>query len=279
MRKASLTGKTLFCSITLAASVSVADSNAPSEKAMLFEPGLVSTGFDESHVAFAPDGSALYFLRNTPDFSHWTIMQSSNVGGRWGRPTVAPFSGTWSDADVFITHDGERLFFVSNRPVDGHAKEDTDIWMMRRASGGRGAPVHVPELSSTGYEWFPTLTDSGTIYFGSEREGGAGASDLWRAKWLGDRFSAPENLGPIFNTANQEIEPLIARDERWLIFAARGRTPSAGSYDLYISFNCPSGWSAPAPLGADVNSAGWDFAPRMSLNGQGFFFTSNRSTM
>ena len=43
-----------------------ADAVAPK----LFEPGLVSTGFDDAHVSFSPDGQTLYFLRSTPDFAH-----------------------------------------------------------------------------------------------------------------------------------------------------------------------------------------------------------------
>jgi len=243
----------------------------------VFAPGVVSTGFDDSHLSFTPDGQTIYFLRNTPDFYHWTILISHRVGHAWSRPMVAPFSGRYSDADVFVTQDRQRLFFISTRPVAGVDKQETDIWMMRRDRDGWGAPAHVPELSSPGYEWFPTLTESGTIYFGSERDGGHGLSDIWRARWLGDRFDEPENLGPAFNTSDQEIEPLVAPDESWLIFAARGHVPSAGSYDLYISYNCDGAWSQPAPLAGGVNSAGWDFAPHLAPDRRTFYFTSNRA--
>jgi hypothetical protein len=260
----------------LAASTLCAAAQAQEAAPVLFEPGLISTGYDESHIAFAPDGRSLYVLRNSPDFMHWTVLLSERRGSRWSPLRLATFSGRWSDADVFITRD-QRLYFVSNRPRDGVVHDDTDIWTMRREGDHWGEPERVAELSSEGYEWFPTMTDGGVIYFGSERQGGAGRSDLWRARWLGDHFSEPENLGPALNTANQEIEPLIAPDESWLVFAAQGRTPSAGAYDLYVSYNCPGGWTPPRPLGHGVNSDGWDFAPRMSPDGRQFFFTSNRS--
>lgn len=256
---------------------SIGDAVSQDASPRLFAPGIVSTGFDDSHLSFAPDGNSIFFLRNTPDFMHWTVLTTRRVGDRWSNPSVAPFSGRWSDADVFITRDGQRLFFVSTRPVDGHPKDDTDIWVMAREGRGWSQPQHVAELSSPGFEWFPTMTDTGVLYFGSERDGGAGRSDLWRARWLGDRFSEPENLGPLFNTADQEIEPLIAPDESWLIFAARGRTPSAGNYDLYISYYCPRGWTAPTPMGGGVNSDGWDFAPRFDPTFRRFYFTSNRA--
>lgn len=242
----------------------------------IFLPGMVSTGHDDSHLAFSPDGQTMYFLRNTPNFQHWTIMQSQMSKDGWGTPVVAPFSGEASDADVFVTKDGRFLFFVSTRNVGSQAKSDTDIWMMKRTDGGWGAPRHVPELSSPGYEWFPTMTEDGTIYFGSERPGGYGKSDLWRAKWTGSGFTEPENLGPAINSDDQEIEPLIADDGRSLIFAARGRKQSVGAYDLYVTYNCTGGWSEPKLLDAPVSSPGWDFAPRFSPDRKTFYFTSNR---
>lgn len=265
----------------LPASASPTGATAPAAAGPVrFLEGLVSTGADDAHVSFSPDGSTLYFVRSTPDFAHWTVLQSRLVKGRWSRPEVAPWSGEWSDADAVVTRDGRRLFFISNRPVDGGetARPDTEIWVMDRGADGRlGPPRHVAELGSPGDEWFPTLTDDGWLYFGSERPGGKGKSDLWRARWLGDRFGPPENLGEVLNTADQEIEPLVSADGKTLVFAAKGRPEGKGEYDLFVTFLCDGGWSPPAPLGAGVNSSAWEFGPRLSPDGRFLFFTSNRS--
>ncbi|MBA3676506.1 MAG: PD40 domain-containing protein [Sphingosinicella sp.] len=258
--------------------LSLALSHLPATEPEIYLPGIVSTGFDDAHVSFAPDGNRYFFIRNTPDFRHWTVLMREREGTGWGPVEVAPFSGRWSDADVFVTRDGKQLFFISNRPVKGEvAREDSDIWTIDLSRNDFGEPRHVAELSSEGFEWFPTLTDSGTIYFGSERKGGLGQTDLWRAHWLGDRFSEPENLGPEINSALQEIEPLIARDESWLIFAAKGRPDSVGDYDLYVSYNCSGGWTTPVPLPGPINSPGWDFGPQLSPDAKKFYFTSNRT--
>ena len=266
----------LFLLLTDASLASAAEPGPSAPR--LFEPGLVSTGFDDAHVTISPDGQTLYFLRDTPDFAHWTVLISRRVGGRWGPAEVAPFSGRWNDGDVTITRDSRRLFFISNRPVEGDApRPDTEIWTMDRTGTGWGPPRHVAELSSPGDEWFPTMTDDGTLFFGSERPGGKGKCDLWQARRQGDHFGPPENLGEPINTPDQEIEPWISADGRMVVFSGKGRPGGRGEYDLFVSFRCGSRWTEPRPLGPGVNSPGWDFGGRFSPDGRTFFFTSNRS--
>ena len=125
----------------------------------LFAPGVISTGEYESHAAFSPDGGTIYFLKNTADFGHWTIVSSQLRNGSWTAPEVVPFSGRYSDADPFVTPDGSKLYFISTRPVDGKPKEDLDIWIVERKGDGWGEPRNLgAPINSPGAEWFPTLS-------------------------------------------------------------------------------------------------------------------------
>src|SRR5438132_8908272 len=139
---------------------------APAEP-HLFGENVNSTSDDESHPAFTPDGKTLYFLKNDPSFNHWTIVVSREQNGKWSTPEVAPFSGQFSDADPFITLDGQRFFFISTRPVNGKAKEDTDIWMMKKSGEGAAAgsewsePEHLAAVNSETNEWFPSVSKNG----------------------------------------------------------------------------------------------------------------------
>jgi Tol biopolymer transport system component len=244
----------------------------------VFEPGLLSTGDDESHAVFSPDGNELYFLLNTSDFRHWTIVGSRFLSGRWTAPEVAPFSGRYSDADPAFSPDGQTLYFISTRPVDGKGPErrDTDIWRMRKTDAGWGEPEHPARLSSETDEWLPTVTASGTLYFGSSRPGGKGGTDVWRSRLVDGEYAEPENLGEPVNTPALETEPFVASDESYMILAA-GRPEGLGAYDLYVSYNCAGSWSKPENLGKEINSIAWDFAPRVTPDGRYLFFASNRS--
>jgi Tol biopolymer transport system component len=251
----------------------------------IFDPGVISTGDDEAHPTFTPDGRTLYFTKNTPTFGHWTILVSHFQNGRWGTPEVASFSGQYNDADVSFSQDGNSLFFVSNRPVEpgATARKDTDIWVMRRTAEGWGEPEHLPALGSTGNEWFTTLTSDCTIYFGSERREGnlgrEGTSDIWRSRLVNGLYAAPENLGAMINTAGQDVEAWVAPDESYIIFSSKGRPDTNGEYDLYVSHLRNDEWTEPRNLGQPVNSAGWEFGGKPSPDGKYLFFTSNRGVL
>jgi Tol biopolymer transport system component len=252
-------------------------SDKPLSEPAVFGAGLISTGDYESHPAFTPDGKTLYFLRSTPNFSLWTILVSRFEGGRWRTPEVAPFSGQYSDADPFLTHDGARLYFISNRPAAGKSKPDLDIWMTERAGAGWGAPKNLgAPVNSAGSEWYPTLAADGAIYFGSDREGGKGRTDIYRARLVGGSYAEAENLGDVINTQFNEFEPLVAPDQSFLIFMCGGRPDSRGGFDLYISYNRGGAWTKPVNLGDKINSAGNEYSPAISPDGRYFFWTSTR---
>ncbi|MTI87527.1 MAG: hypothetical protein FH748_06115 [Balneolaceae bacterium] len=199
-----------------------------------------------------PAGSCLVF---------WTIQRCrSSIQSRW------PYN-----------------VFISTRPTkEGQLpKEGTDIWMMQKRSTGWDDPQRVAILNSDNLEWFPSVTDNGTIYFGSERQGGnlepKGTSDLWRSRLVNEKYTEPENLGNIINTPGNDIEGYIAPDESFLIFSSNGYKNTRGTYDLYISYNREGAWTKPQNLGDMINSEGWEFGAKLSPDGKYLFFTSNRS--
>lgn len=244
----------------------------------LFAEGVVSTGEYESHPAFTPDGRTLYFVRSTPQFTNWTIYVTHYIDGRWSAPKVAPFSGKHRDADPFITADGKHLYFISDRPTDGKPKPDMDIWVMDRLNNGEwseprnlGAPVN-----SEGGEWYPQLSANGTLYFGSDRPGGHGNTDLYRARNRDGKFTQPQNLGPNINSAFNEYEGCIAPDESFLVLMASGRPDSHGGGDLYISHHKDGQWTPAKNLGPKINGRGLEISPYLSPDGKYFFFSSAR---
>jgi Tol biopolymer transport system component len=253
-------------------------SDRPMPEATVFAPGVISAGEFDSHATFTPDGKTVYFVRSAPNFRFWTILVSHFEHARWSEPDVAPFSGQYSDADPFITRDGQRFFFISKRPIDGKPREDTDIYVMEKTATGWSEPKSAgATIDSDKDEYYPTVADDGTLYFGSERAGGLGVNDLYRAHLVDGHYAAAENLGAAINTAGEEYEPYIAPDQSFLIFMACGRADTLGQCDLYLSRNTRGAWSKPTNLGPKINSEFTEYSPKLSPDGRYFFWSSARN--
>jgi Tol biopolymer transport system component len=268
---------------TLAAScaavIALANGRATSslEKAVVFAPGEISTGEYESHPCFSADGKTLYYLKSTPQFDHWTIVVSRLEGGHWSRPEVAPFSGRWSDADPWLSPDGRRLYFISDRPVSALPKSDLDLWFVEQTASGWGEPVHLDApLNSAGNEWFPSLARDGTLYFGSDRAGGKGRTDIYAARFADGKYAEPENLGDGVNSRFDEFEACLMPDESALIVMS-ARAGGRGQGDLYVSRKRDGQWSALELLDDPVSTAGFEVGPHVSPDGTELFFSSTRA--
>jgi Tol biopolymer transport system component len=246
----------------------------------IFGEGVISTRDHETGAAFTPDGAIVYFTKSTPDLAFRVIVFSRYEGGGWSTPEVAPFSGQYRDADPFITADGSKLFFISDRPVAGKRSEgrrDLDIWMVSREGERWGEPRHLSApINSDANESSPSVTADGTLYFSSNREGGRGAADLYRTRMVNGAYAAPESLGEAINTSHPETQVFVTPDESVLVLAAAGWAGGQGGLDLYLSRRQDGAWSRPVNMGGKINSSGNESAPRLSPDGNYFIWTSTR---
>lgn len=242
--------------------------------ATIFAPGVVSTEAPEFATSFAPGGSRVFFNRASPDRSLITMISAELLGESWQELGELPFAGEHGDVDPFVTADGSRLYFSSNRPAaDGALKEDFDIWYSERQGEGWGAPVSVgAPVNTPATEVFASLSEAGTVYFGSDRDG---FFDIYRAAAAGDGFQEPQRLGLASDDETSVGNPWIAADESFLVISS-GRPGGLGGSDLWISFARGDRWTPPTNLGPLVNSPQADFAPALSPDGRYLYFTSER---
>ena len=205
-------------------------------------------------------------MRSSPAFAGWRILVSHCTEKGWSVPAPPPFVGDGVEADPFFTPDGRGLYFISTRSLDGVKRKDLDIWRVDRDSAGSwGTPTHLPEpVNSPGAEWFPRPCVDGWLYFGSDRPGGLGATDIWRARPDSTGRWMVENLGPTVNTPGDEYEPLPSPDGSRMILMADG--------DLYESRRTPTGWAPRTKLGPEINSDGMEVGAVFSPSGKSILF-------
>ena len=270
-----------FCTLSWADSEPPYASKQPMPEPTIFGSGIISTADFDSHPAFTPDGKTLYFLRSSPTFNFWTIVVSHYEKNHWSIPEVLSISGQYRDADPFITSDGKRLYFISDRPKDAAStsaeSRSLDIWFMEKAGNGWGPPQNVgAPVNSPGQEWYPTIAQDGTMYFGSDREGGKGRTDIYRSRLVDGKYTEPENLGDAINTQFEEFEPYISPDQKYLILMTQ-RPDGRGGSDLYISYQRNGAWTKATNLGDKINSSGSEYSPLVTPDGKYFFWSSTRS--
>jgi len=237
-----------------------------------WKPSGISSPKFESHAAFDPRSGDLYFVRSSPKFTGWRIVVSRCTESGWSEPQPPAFAGDGVEADPYFTADGRSLYFISTRSLDGAKRTDLDIWRVDRdEKGAWGAPEHLPEpVNSTGAEWFPRPAADGWLYFGSDRPGGAGATDIWRARRDARGKWKVENLGATVNTAGDEYEALPSPDGSRLIVMADG--------GLYQSQKTKKGWAARTKLGPEINLSGMELGALFSPSGRSLLFARDTKT-
>jgi len=261
---------TVACLLPLASALLVGGAAAILPAPQVFAPGTISRADRiESCPAMTPDGGEFYFtVRRSP--GQWAIFVSRAADGGWSEPRIASFSGTSSDLEPFVTPDGRRLFFSSNRPfaLGGRPREDYDVWYVERTGNGWGQPRHAgPQINIPGDQWKASVARNGNLYFSSQ--------GLWRAERTGDGYAAAQRIGDFAqNTAIIGGHPYIAPDESYILTSWMMGPEGKGGWDLYISFRRADGtWTPSKNIGDTVNTDANEDFPFVSPGGRFLFFS------
>ena len=253
----------------------------PGDEPELFAPGFINRGLYTRDVTINPEGDEFYFTVTFGNFTYSAIMFTRLVDGQWTEPEIAPFVDLdYLNIEPFISPDGKKLFFLSNRPLpdDPENKKNADIWVVDRTEDGwsepynLGAPVNTEED-----EFFPAVTEDGTIYF-SRSPRMRRPTHLYRSRLVEGVYQEPEKLPDIVQVGNSRFNSFIAPDESYMIFCSHGHDNSIGSTDYFISFrNDDDEWTVPLNLGKRINTTdGTEYSPYVSPDGRVFFYMSSR---
>jgi hypothetical protein len=271
-----------FGLLSLPASQAVA---AAACKVKPFAEGGLNSPLEESRISFSPDGNTAYFGRSESFGlgAKSTMYVSQRVEGKWAEPTVVPFSGTFSDLDPFVSKDGKRIYFSSNRPIEGTEPKDVDIWFVEMTGETWGAPVHVTSVNKPGEDLFPSITPKGSLVFASDRMAVGKDFNVYEADVSGTSFGEPKPLNDRINTKAWEFNPsvvTVSRDgkqkQEMLLFVALNRKGGRGLGDLFIT---PYGSKLPLqpePIKSTVNSAADEYHPSLMPGGKTLVFVRRK---
>lgn len=204
------------------------------------------------------------------------IFTSRKSGGVWSRAKNigAPVNTPYHDSNLALSADGGTLFiYKDNNGGDIYSTE-------RNADGTWAEPIPLPGIINSSFEEksITISSDERTLYFASNRPGGFGGLDIYRAtKDSKGEWSNVRNLGPTINTEFDDDGPYIDYDNVTLYFSSQGRK-GMGGYDIFKTTLDPATneWSEPENLGYPINTPDDDIYFVASKDGKRAYYSSVR---
>lgn len=172
-----------------------------------------------------------------------------------------------------VSPDGQRIVWGSTDRSGGAG--GWDLWQAR-LDGKRWLDPQPLPINTPDKDFDPFFSADGRwLYFFSNRAGGQGGDDLWRAPVKADGgWGEPENLGPGVNTRGDEWAPASSADGQRLLFASNGHG-GAGRHDLFVAHWDGKAFVAPQPV-PGINTAADEFDAAWLEDGRAILFA--RST-
>ncbi len=137
------------------------------------------------------------------------------------------------------------------------------------------AALFAPDIASTEYSDVRlTISPDGqtALWFSRNRPGGPGGYDIWVSHRTESEWG-PASPAP-FNSAQRDFDPAFSPDGRFVYFCS-DRPGGAGGDDIYRVAVTAAGFGDVEHLGAEVNSAGNEWAPMLSPDQTLLLFSSD----
>ena len=189
--------------------------------------------------------------KNTDWPGEWSPVKAYDQGG--------VLNSEVNEGEASCNRKGTVLYFTKC-PQDKKKVQGCYIYKSLKKGNSWGEPELV-YLGDSAYNYVhPFISDDElTIYFASNKPGGEGGYDIYKATRAkkSAKFSNITNLGKNVNTAGQEVFPSL-RNEQELYFSSDGH-PGMGGLDIFLSRIDNNGNFGPAEnLMSPINSVGDD---------------------
>lgn len=258
----------------------------PGMRAEMFAPGIVSSEHhDDGPPAFSADGRECFWRvigqRDSTNTIPGIMFWSREENGRWTEPRLASFSNPHGAGIPCLQPDGRRLYFRSRtaeRPHSGdrHETEWQPSFVDRTPSGWSEPRPLSPPIGNRRLTFFSVGADGSLLCVLEDSTTTPAGTAVYRIRRDGAGFATPEPMGVVPTGAEQIVAmPTFSPDGRTFIFTAR----SEKGLSLKVSFCQPGGsWTAPQPLGDDINAPPQTKFAGFSPDGRYLFVVSNRES-
>jgi outer membrane protein OmpA-like peptidoglycan-associated protein len=200
-------------------------------------------------ICFSADGKEVYFTRNESDEKfiqkkHYAKHQISADGvNTLGIYKASVDHNKWTNIEhlnfnsidhscmhPYITADGNKLFFSSNRSggFGGY-----DLYYVQKLNGEWGEAINCGKyINSLDDEMFPHLMNDTILYFSSDGHIGYGGSDIYYSVKQNGMWQVPTNAGLPLNSSKDDFA-LIFADGNSKGFFGSDRFAAPGKDDIF----------------------------------------------
>ncbi|MCX7954221.1 MAG: OmpA family protein [Bacteroidales bacterium] len=258
------------------------ESSARNVEDFVTLPDYINSAQDEIEPFISADGNILVFTRQFykiisgiefRDIKKFYVAKKEN--NKWGIPEEIIIPQAKNNKDIKIAGislDGRYIYFAL---YDG---KQYDIYYSKLTNNKCLEFIKLPEIINSQYNEISISVsrDGRSYYFSSDRPGGFGGYDIYRAS-LDDnnKWSIIENLGSNINTQYNEISPFIHPNNRTLYFSSEGHF-NIGGYDIFSIDLLSKG--LPENIGMPFNTPGNDMYYITTADGNLAYFTQYNNT-
>jgi OOP family OmpA-OmpF porin len=165
-------------------------------------------------VGWSADGNEIYLIGHYQPDGSPSASQGISVSRKtalgWTQPEniyIPYFINKTIGSGAYLDASGNVLVYAAATTVSYGAE---DIFLAHKTESGWTEPIHLSKVINSEFqEWSPNLSDDlRTLYFSSNRPGGKGSFDIYKAQRLDDtwlNWSNPEPVDPPVNSAGREL--------------------------------------------------------------------------
>lgn len=232
---------------------------------------LVSAGFFGAYLRFRP------YLGQVERWSDGSNVVDDAWAQRirhaiWDTPLVlgGDVNTTEAEGKPAFSRDGRVLVFAS-----GKAGLNQELYVAELSDG---APTRATALTSvnSGFDDVAPAFGDDALWFASNRPGGAGGFDLYRAPYREGVIGEPVRIDGTLATPADELDPAPLPDGSLVFASNRERARNAANFDLYRARPTAGDAHWVVERFSILNSPADEREPAVTADGRVLYFASNR---
>ncbi len=251
----------------------------------------INSKFTEIGPVISSDGKTMYFTRQSEivigiekgDQNIWFSRMNDHGEFSPAEKIGPPINNNENNFAISISQDGNSLTVGNVYLPDGSSLRGLSISHFDGFKWSFPTEIRIDGYNNINqYVNFAIGSNGKDMIMAMENSASFGELDLYVSHLKANgRWSKPQNLGAIVNTAAREGTPFLASDGQTLYYFTSG-FPGYGNGDLYVTRRLDDtwrNWSEPQNLGPAINSPGFDAYYTIPASGEYAYFVSIRDSI